>query len=270
MNETLTRAISGMVYVAILLFACWYSELGLKILMGIFLVLATVEFIRLVKLNDTIAFFIAIGFYSIFGFFDNLEDKYDVYIVLFSILTAFWLIGKLFFAKNVIQSNTLSKYLVFIGYIVFAFVLITKIPKIGNKYVSSLIISIFVLIWINDTFAYLVGKSIGKHKLLKHISPKKTIEGFLGGAIFVIISGILMQKYFFLEDAISKWIIMSIIIVVFSTLGDLIESKFKRSAGVKDSGNILPGHGGILDRLDSIIFVAPFLFLFLKIIKYVS
>jgi len=269
MNETLIRATSGIVYVAIFLFSCWYSELSFKIFMGIFLVLATVEFTKLVKLNGIIAFLIAICYYAVFGFFDNLENQFDLYIVLFSVFTAFWLLVNLFSVKNVLQVNTLSKYLVFTGYIVSAFILITKIPKIEDRYLPNQIISIFVLIWINDTFAYLFGKSFGKHKLLEHISPKKTIEGFLGGAIFTIIFSVIVPKYF-IVDPVWKWLVIAIIVVVFSTLGDLIESKFKRSAGVKDSGNVLPGHGGILDRLDSIIFVAPFVFLFLKIINYVS
>jgi len=270
MNETLTRTIFGTIYVAILLLACWYSELSFKILMGIFLILATVEFSKLTKLNDGIGFVIAICFYAIFGFFNNLGDKYDIYIALFSTLTAFLLIVKLFSPKNLILNNALSKYLIFIGYIVFAFILITKIPKIKNQYVPSQIIGIFVLIWINDTFAYLVGKSIGKHKLLERVSPKKTIEGFLGGSVVTIIFSVFIPKYFLLDDTIWKWIILSMIVVIFSTLGDLIESKFKRAIGIKDSGNIIPGHGGILDRLDSIIFVAPFVFLFSKIIIYVS
>jgi len=269
MNETLTRALFGAVYVAILLSACWYSELSFEILMGVFLVLATVEFSKLVKLNSIIAFWIAICLYAVFGFFNNLEAKFDFFIASFSILTALWLIGKLFSPKNSILTNTLSKYVVFVGYIVFAFILLTKIPKFQNNYEPSRIISIFVLIWINDTLAYLVGKSIGKHKLLKHISPKKTIEGFLGGAVFTLLFGVFVLNYF-VFDSTWKWIIIASIVVVFSTLGDLIESKFKRSAGVKDSGKIMPGHGGMLDRLDSIIFVAPFVFLFYQIIGYVS
>jgi len=270
MNQTLTRAISGSLYVAILLLACWYSELSFKILMGFFLFLATIEFAKLFKINFIIALFFAIYYYIYFGFYNTTEDKFDFYILSLSILTAFWLIWKLFSQKNTILTNNLLKYLIFVGYIVFAFVLITKIPFMENQYVPSRIISIFVLIWINDTFAYLVGILFGKNKLFVSVSPKKTVEGFLGGAIFVIIFGIFMRKYFFLEDTISKWIFLSIIVVVFSTLGDLIESKFKRLAGVKDSGKIIPGHGGILDRLDSIIFVAPFVFLFFKIIDYVS
>ncbi len=277
MSETLTRAISGAVYIAILLFACWYSEWSFKILMGIFLVLATVEFSRLIKFNPFVGFVIAVGIYGIFGFYNNLGSQPNIFITVFSILTSLWLIRNLFSSDNLIITNNISKYIVFIGYIVFPFIIITKIP-LSNDYFEPfyfeplIIIIIFLMIWINDTFAYLVGKTFGKHKLFEKISPKKTIEGFLGGAVFTIAFSFFIPMLFgwVKEDNRWIWIVQAIIIVIFATLGDLVESKFKRSANVKDSGNIMPGHGGILDRLDSIIFVAPFIFLFYQILDYVS
>ena len=118
----------------------------------------------------------------------------------------------------------------------------------------------------------MVGKSIGKNKLFEKVSPKKTIEGFLGGLVFCIIGSFLVAKYFIEANPkkIYIWIIIALITSLFGTIGDLIESKFKRIAGVKDSGNIMPGHGGVLDRLDSVIFVAPIIFLFYQILYYVS
>jgi phosphatidate cytidylyltransferase len=126
------------------------------------------------------------------------------------------------------------------------------------------------LIWTNDTFAYLVGKNFGKNKLFPSVSPKKTIEGFMGGVVFTCIASVLLSKFYIESTILYIWIIIAIIVSFFSTLGDLIQSKFKRVAGVKDSGNIMPGHGGILDRLDSIIFVVPFINLFYLILYYVS
>ena len=101
------------------------------------------------------------------------------------------------------------------------------------------------------------------------ISPKKTVEGFLGGLFFACVSSFFIAKFTDTLD-FTNWLILSIIVSVLGTLGDLIESKYKRQAGVKDSGVIMPGHGGLLDRLDSIIFAAPFIYLFLRILKYVS
>jgi phosphatidate cytidylyltransferase len=150
--------------------------------------------------------------------------------------------------------------------------LITKIPFGNSGYNPKIIISVFLLIWTNDTFAYIVGKSIGKIKLFESVSPKKTIEGFLGGILFAIIAGYIISKYYIEinEHNIYIWIIMALIVGVFGTIGDLIESKFKRIAGAKDSGKIMPGHGGVLDRLDSVIFAAPIIFLFYQILNYVS
>ena len=126
-----------------------------------------------------------------------------------------------------------------------------------------------MLIWTNDSFAYIVGKNFGKQKLFSSISPKKTVEGFLGGVFFAALS-----SYFIALIAPSlsftNWLIISVLVSVFGTLGDLVESKYKRQAAVKDSGKIMPGHGGMLDRLDSAIFAAPFIYLFLRILNYVS
>jgi phosphatidate cytidylyltransferase len=148
----------------------------------------------------------------------------------------------------------------------------TKIPFGINGYNPKILISIFILIWTNDSFAYIVGKSIGRTKLFERISPKKTIEGFVGGVVFSVIASYLISKYY-IQIADGKmfiWIIIALIVGFFGTIGDLIESKFKRFAGVKDSGKIMPGHGGVLDRLDSVIFVAPIVFLFYQILNYVS
>ena len=127
----------------------------------------------------------------------------------------------------------------------------------------------FVLIWINDTFAYLIGSNYGRQKLFESVSPKITVEGFLGGVFFAAIGSYFI--FLFTNDLqFSSWLIMSVIISVFGTIGDLIESKYKRQAEVKDSGKLMPGHGGLLDRLDSAIFIAPFIYLFLRLLNYVS
>jgi phosphatidate cytidylyltransferase len=140
---------------------------------------------------------------------------------------------------------------------------------IGTGYNYKIIFVLFVLIWSNDTFAYIVGKSIGKKKLFPSISPKKTVEGFLGGLVFTILAGIIIHEIMGIFSTLFL-IFLAILIGVFGTIGDLVESKFKRTAHVKDSGKIMPGHGGILDRFDSVIFVAPFVLLLVKIYTHVS
>ena len=156
------------------------------------------------------------------------------------------------------------------GYVILPFILTNYVAMGVKGYNPKILISIIVLIWTNDTFAYLVGKNIGKNKLFPSVSPKKTIEGFAGGLVFTIIGGVLLANYYIIASTLFIWIVIAAIVSIFSTLGDLIESKLKRVAGIKDTGNIMPGHGGILDRLDSIIFVIPFINLFYLILYYVS
>jgi phosphatidate cytidylyltransferase len=126
-------------------------------------------------------------------------------------------------------------------------------------------ICILSIIWVNDSFAFLVGKNFGKNKLFPSVSPKKTIEGFLGGLIFSLIAAIIISK-FNLDFSMLNWMVIGVIVSVIGTIGDLVESKFKRQAKIKDSGNIMPGHGGILDRLDSLLFAAPFVYLYINFI----
>jgi cytidylyltransferase family len=126
-------------------------------------------------------------------------------------------------------------------------------------------IGLLCIIWASDTFAYLTGKAFGKHKLFERISPKKTIEGFLGGLVGAVIISILIDIYS--VRPMWQWIILAVVLVVTGTIGDLVESSFKRAAKVKDSGTILPGHGGLLDRLDSLLFASPFAYLTLVIFE---
>ena len=267
MNETLKRSISGGIYVLLLIASIQFSTESFFILFGIFLLIATYEFCQLVQLKKIIPFVIAIllfGLFYIVGFnrvYDNILLTLTLFVSVKSIL--------FLFNKKDFPMDSLSKYIYLLGYIIFPFIIITKLPFGINGYNPKIIISIFLLIWTNDTFAYIVGKSIWKNKLFERISPKKTIEGFIGGVVFVVLASLIISKYF-IGGATAIWIVIAFIVGVFGTIGDLIESKFKRLAGVKDSGKIMPGHGGVLDRLDSIIFVAPFVFLFYQILYYVS
>ena len=266
MNETLTRALSGVLYIVILISATLYLNSFLA-LFGILLMLTVSEFCDLVKLPKRIAFPVALLAYIVFSFF--IQNRIiDLTLWTLTFFTAIKAMTFLFETKEV-DLSLASKYLYLVGYIVCPFLLITKLPLIENEFNPKIIIGLFILIWINDTMAYVVGKSIGKRKLFERISPKKTIEGFLGGLIFAVIASVFIAQYYILQP-VFYWIIIALMVGILGTTGDLIESKFKRVAGVKDSGKIMPGHGGILDRLDSIIFVGPFVFLLYQILNYVS
>ncbi len=120
-----------------------------------------------------------------------------------------------------------------------------------------------VLVWISDTFAFFGGKLLGRHKLAERISPKKTWEGSIIGFIFTLIGGAVIWHFFHPELSLLHWLSVSIIVGVFAQIGDLFESNLKRSVKVKDSSNLIPGHGGALDRFDSILFAVPALYIFL-------
>lgn len=275
MNETLKRAISGAVYITLLLVSILYSTESFFLLFGIFLLIAVYEFSSLIQVNKIFPLLLAavtFGGYSYAVFSKIKIDRSIEWIVLgITLLISIRAIVFLFDHSQT-QVSTFSKYLYLIGYIILPFLIISKIPFGIKGYNPKIIIGIFILIWTNDTFAYIVGKSIGRHKLFEKISPKKTIEGFVGGVVFAVLASFIISKYYIEGAKLAQniWIGIALIVGFFGTTGDLIESKFKRIANVKDSGKIMPGHGGILDRLDSVIFVAPFVFLFYQILNYAT
>ena len=128
------------------------------------------------------------------------------------------------------------------------------------------LLPIFAFVWLNDTGAYVIGSLFGRHKLWEEISPKKTKEGSAGGILGAVIGGVIFYLLFPAVTSLLNWIIMAVLVSAFSTWGDLFESYIKRAVGVKDSGNILPGHGGILDRIDSLLFAAIPAYIFINII----
>lgn len=130
-----------------------------------------------------------------------------------------------------------------------------------------LLLLLFVLVWINDTFAFLTGCTLGRHRLFERISPKKSWEGFIGGAVFTILASGL-SIFLFPHTYLGLWAMigLGVVVTISATLGDLVESLIKRTIGVKDSGNLIPGHGGILDRIDSILFVIPASFAYMLLI----
>lgn len=276
MNETLKRSLSGSVYVALLLFCIHYSKLTFFILFGVFLIISIHEFCKLIQFRSSLPFLLGCFLYGsyVYGLYHKiyLSQFVENCFLIGTLLIGLRLIGFLIEKKET-EVTTFLKIDFLLGYIILPFLILSKIPfGQDNQYNPKIITGIFIIIWTNDTFAYIVGKSIGKHKLFERISPKKTIEGFVGGLFFAILVGFLFSRYYiqpnlnFQNKSALIWMTTALIISVFGTIGDLIESKFKRLAGVKDSGKIMPGHGGILDRLDSVIFVAPFIYLFYKIL----
>lgn len=267
MKEYFVRALSGAVYISIVilsLFASYEWFMGLILLLAIF---TLKEFLKVIRLSSFVSYiFLVAGLFFL---------SYTVFnenaLLLLLILTLF---VNLFLVKDLLWTHKIpmfekKKYIVVIFYLISGFIFLTRIPFANANASLTLLVSIFCLIWANDTFAYLIGKNLGKRKLLPKISPKKTVEGFVGGIIGALLAGFIIFK---VTDSFTVWIWLSLGVIasVFGTIGDLIQSKFKRQAGVKDSGTIMPGHGGLYDRLDSIIYTSPFIYGFLELVDYVS
>ncbi|MCM4169661.1 hypothetical protein KCTC52924_02258 [Arenibacter antarcticus] len=267
MREILRRLLTGVVFVVLLLSAIFLSSDAFDFLFMIFGLICLYEYKRMVKLRGYYVFLAYLGLW--WAYIYLVQDKILINILMFATITVnFALLFYLFSGKEKLFNN-LQKFLIGLFYIGGGCIFLTMIPYKDNEFAQFLIMGIFILIWVNDSFAYLVGKSIGRTKLFPSVSPKKTVEGTMGGYVFTLIAAYFMSKY---ETNISlmQWLILASVIVLAGSLGDLIESKFKRAAGVKDSGAILPGHGGMLDRLDSLVFAAPFAYLTLIIFKNVS
>jgi len=199
MNETLKRALSGAVYVAIMWLGTFWSELSFHILFAVILLVCLYEMYGLRK-------------------------------------------GK-------------PKILTFI-YVLSPLLLVHFIK-------TELVLLMFILTWTFDTFAYLLGVKFGKHKIMPSVSPKKSWEGFVGGYIFTIVAAYITSKYFLPID-FHLALIVSLFLPFTATLGDFLESHYKREAGVKDSGNFIPGHGGMLDRMDAFMITIPAIYLIIN------
>lgn len=266
MREVIIRALSGLLYVALLLLAIFSLENIYLILFLVFGGFTLFEFLKLIKIKSLLPYFLLLVATAVFCYFKWSQGA----TLLFLTLT---ITVNLYLIKNLIRPSeryiTISqKYGYTLFYIIGGVVFTILLPSYQGEYTSYLVASVFALIWINDTFAFIVGKSIGKHKLLERISPKKTIEGFIGGLVFACIASVFIYQLTGLLS-LGLWLTVAVTCSVFGTLGDLIQSQLKRQAGVKDSGQLMPGHGGIYDRLDSIIFASPFIYLFLIILEYV-
>ena len=263
MGNIFKRSFSGLVYTALFVFSILYSQESYVLFVSILGLVCIWEFSRIIQFKSPISylFFIAI----VYLFIKRPNTYAIVFILGLTIYSSIVLIYELFMKKEISFNKEREKFGLLIRYVVFSLSFIVLLPYSNGMYDEYLIIYILILIWVNDSFAFLVGKNFGKRKLFESVSPKKTIEGFMGGVLFTIFSSFILSIYNN-NFTFLHWMIIALIISTFGTIGDLIESKFKRFANVKDSGNIMPGHGGILDRLDSLLFVAPFVYLYIKFI----
>lgn len=265
-SNFLKRALTGILFVCILVGCMLYSPLSFGLLFTLIAALSVHEFAHLVnaggevKINATIT---SLGgaylCLALMGFCTQAADA-RIFLPYLGLLL-YLMITELYLKRSNPLGNWAFSMLSQL-YVALPFALL-NVLAFHNDPVSSSVaynpilpLSIFVFIWLSDTGAYCVGSLIGKHRLFERISPKKSWEGSIGGAVFSIASSFVFAHYYdFLP--VGQWAGLAAVVVVFGTWGDLTESLMKRQLGIKDSGNILPGHGGMLDRFDSALMAIP-------------
>lgn len=265
-SNFIKRTITGAIFVAIIVGCILFSPLAFGILFACITALSVREFGHLVNGTEKVSINKMINmiggtylFFAVLGYCINMSDSKIFIPYLFLII--YLMISELYLKKPDPVNNWAYSMLAQL-YVALPFALLNVLafhatPDSGSvEYNPILPLSVFVFIWLNDTGAYCVGSLFGRHRLFERISPKKSWEGSIGGGVFAIAASFAFS-YFFPFMPLVEWIGLALIVVVFGTWGDLTESLFKRHLGIKDSGNILPGHGGILDRFDSALIAIP-------------
>lgn len=260
MSNIVTRAITGIIFVSILTGAVWYNATTASVLFLVIGIAGKIEYNKLVGLKESLGQQILQGL-TLAATWILFHLNLTAFIIpLLVFLFALELVRFVF--TDSLKIESLSKSITGFIYVNLAFFALISVGTTKLDYNAWPILMIFFMVWANDTGAYLVGKFLGKHKMIEKISPKKTWEGTIGGLIIAAAVGYLVSG-FVLEINPLIYAFAGILTGLAATLGDLFESKLKRSAGVKDSGNILPGHGGILDRFDALYLAAPINYLLL-------
>ena len=279
MGEFWKRLLFGAIFVVVVLGSIILGELSATLILLLVVVLASSEVANLFPHDQKKPLKGIVGFCSVMLYVflsmlsespDSIEGRIFITPIFFFIPLLVALFSKKHDYVSVIGASWLSMIFVAMPCGIMTMFYSENIIGTDNGWV--LLIFAFILIWVNDIFAYLTGSAIGRHKLCPRISPKKTIEGSIGGAVFTMLFAYFINRFvlnvFFFENYINdiEVLFLALCVVVFGTLGDLTESMMKRHAGVKDSGNIIPGHGGILDRFDATFMAMPFVFVYLLLI----
>lgn len=277
-NNFIQRTITGIVFVAVLVGCILGGPIPFTILFALISALTIREFGSIVGKSGEVIINKPIcmlaGVFLFFGFaYLGVAPGDSSVLIPYLFLVIYLLVSELYLKRKNPLHNwayTMMSQM----YIALPFALLnvlafhTNVTGSASEYNPILPLSIFIFNWVNDTGAYCTGVLFGKHRLFERISPKKSWEGSIGGAVFCVIAAFVMAHFFpFLS--LGVWVGLGLVIVVFGTWGDLTESLLKRTLGIKDSGNILPGHGGMLDRFDSSLMVIPAAVVYFYIISLV-
>lgn len=267
-NNFTQRFITGIVGAAIIIFFLTFHKYTYFILFSLLLIFLQKEYYSLVKLkgySPLTLIGIMIGF-TLHGFtflylINAIPMEYFYFVFL---LTSLLFITKIYKKKDRFPFMSLAQTFLGIMYIVIPICMLHVCSFYRGEYDWWIPLGIFLILWSSETGAYIIGSNFGKTKFFPSISPKKTWEGFWGGALFSYIMAFSIS-YFYVKIDIIDWFVLATIIIVKGTYGDLAESLFKRSLQTKDSGVALPGHGGFLDRFDGFLFSIPLVSLYLKV-----
>lgn len=283
-NNFIQRAITGIIFVGVLIGCILGGPISFTLLFALITALTIHEFGVIiskqpdVEINKPICMLAGVFLFFGFAYLGVMPGQTEI-LIPYLFLIIYLLVSELYLKKKNPLNNWAYAMMSQI-YIALSFAMLNVLAyhSIGNEgelsnyqvqYNPILPLSIFIFAWINDTGAYCTGMLFGKHRLFERISPKKSWEGSIGGGVFSIIAAIVMAHYFPFMP-ISIWIGLALTVVIFGTLGDLTESLLKRTIGIKDSGNILPGHGGMLDRFDSTLMAVPAAVVYLYIISFIE
>ncbi len=270
LKDIFTRAGAGTIYILVILLGLLGGRFSFLAVFGAILGSGLFEFYRMVEKDTAHAiskiFNILMGvviFISVFLYLESI----NIYLLPVFILTYLLILiaSAIFLRRDDILHGIIYSVFgqVYITMPLSLLMFISYSPDMANnEYNWVPVLALFVFLWVNDTAAYFIGSLIGKHKLIEHISPKKSIEGFIAGIFFTLLASLIFARLYPGFTPIF-WMGLSVVVALFGTLGDLFESLIKRTCNVKDAGDLIPGHGGILDRIDSLLVAIPVVFLYL-------
>lgn len=278
-SNFIQRAITGVIFVGVLVGCILGGPISFSLLFALITALTIHEFGTIVskqpdvEINKPICMLAGVFLFFGFAYLGVMPGQSEI-LIPYLFLLIYLLVSELYLKKKNPLNNWAYTMMSQV-YIALSFAMLNVLAyhSAGGtspyqiQYNPILPLSIFIFTWINDTGAYCTGMLFGKHRLFERISPKKSWEGSIGGGVFSIIAAILMA-HFFPFMSIGVWIGLALTVVVFGTWGDLTESLLKRTLGIKDSGNILPGHGGMLDRFDSTLMAVPAAVVYLYVISF--
>ena len=267
MTNFLNRSFVALIYSSIFLVCLFYNSTTFSVLGVIITILVIREFSRICNLS-IIKSLIGIVTYFLLIYLINNNSNLSYILLGISILTNIYLLFNLLMNKS-FRFKKIPSFLLLLFHITLSLFFLFQLPILNNSYEPTYILFLLIIVWTSDSAGYFFGIKYGKRKLMKSISPKKTVEGLVASLFFSMIISLIFGYIINYKNLI-EIVVIGFFVSVFGSVGDLIESKFKRQSGVKDSGNLLKSHGGIYDRLDSLIFTAPFIYLlyFLNILNF--